>query len=402
MALTGINDLDAVLGFGLKQGVSWGIKQAIAPVIKAAEGAIFGVTPAASAAPILAAEGGGVAAGSGLFGAEVTGLGFMDSAAFGGAAGVEAAGMGMVGGALAAFAPAGLFLALASMFDAINEPSHSRPIDDATVRWDGTKFVTVRGVVAGDDGTGKLADQVVARLNTYYAARPFDPAAYVANDPYRPQQSDEPGAPQLATPEPDRIAQVTRFIPDYRTPTVGYSADVGYAGDALMLAGDDDLVQSTIRRVLLRAGESVEAVDAFMGGADKGRAGALPLPQNLPRFDSEPGSPTPSPAAQQLLVEDAAMRDQSANFTPIAAYQGLGAGAPATSPKVYPRGAGDPSVPTWRSDWLYGRDAPTTKPADIDQGLWDTWQTATADQKSNAWRAIGADPWRELTGLTPL
>lgn len=402
MQLTGSQPLDPVLDFGIKQGVNWLAKQALSPVIKAAEGAIFGVTPAAGAAPIVAAEGGGVAAGSGLFSAEATGLGFMDGAAFGGAAGAEAAGMGLLGGAMAAFGPALLALAVFQMFDALSPPSRSRPLDDATVRWNGTAFVAERGVVAGDDGTGKLADQVAARLNTYYAARPFDPAAYVANDPYRPQQSDEPGAPQLATPEPDRIAQVTRFIPDYRTPTVGYSADVGYAGDVLMLAGDDDLVQSTIRRVLLRAGESAEAVDAFMGGADKGRAGALPLPQDLPRFDSEPGSPTPSPAAQQLLVEDAAMRDQSANFTPIAAYQGLGAGAPATSPKVYPRGAGDPSVPSWRSDWLYGRDAPTTKPADIDQGLWDTWQTATADQKSNAWRAIGADPWRELTGLTPL
>jgi hypothetical protein len=46
-----------------------------------------------------------------------------------------------------------------------------------------------------------------------------------------------------------------------------------------------------------------------------------------------------------------------------------------------------------------GRDRPTTKPAEVDEKLWTAWNAATPDEQANAWRYIGTDPWRELTGL---
>ncbi|MGE0715080.1 MAG: hypothetical protein AB7P02_06530 [Alphaproteobacteria bacterium] len=75
----------------------------------------------AAAAP-LAAEGGGVAAGSGLFAPELAGTAFMDSAAFGGGALAEGAGLGLgagIGGAMAAFGPAAAFYALFQLLASI-------------------------------------------------------------------------------------------------------------------------------------------------------------------------------------------------------------------------------------------------------------------------------------------
>lgn len=400
MQLTGDQGLDALLNFGIRQGVSQGIKSVTAPLIAELDAALFG-GPAAAAAPI-AAEGGGVAFGSGL---QAGSLG-MDALAFGGAG--EAAGAGAaagigIGGAMAAFGPALAFLGWAMVMDALNEPTRMRNIDGATVRWDGERFAVTRDKTVGDDGSGLLADRVADRLNTYYAAREFDPQAYLDNDPYL--QRPEPGQDQnWNEPELGRIASVTRFIPDYTQPTVGHGLDVGWAGDEIAIANADDLVLSATRRVLLRAGESPESIDAFLGGGNAGAAGGLMRPQDLPKGNGESGTDGLSPAANDLIAQDTALRDQTASFTPLDAYVGPGVRPKpeAMQKRPAPPTTRDPNVPVWRDDWAYGRSRPTSKPSTVDEGTWEAWNEASPAVRAQGWRVMDVDQWRELQGLTKI
>lgn len=368
--------VEKAIGVGAKAAWNATVGPAVNAAIDSAWASVFGGA---------ALEGGGVAAGSGL-------------AAGAGGAGVT----GAIAGAFAAFAPAGVALAVFSLLAAVgSKPNYTRTIDGTEIRWDGKQFVSNRLQAVGDDETGKLGDKVAARLNDYYAARPFDVAAYSQNNPYAPARDPEGDQARGGGPndDPSRIGYINRYIPDIRNPTVGYGVDVGFAGDGLALARGDDVVDSTLRRILLRAGESAESIDAFIGGAGKGVAGGLPLPQTF-GLDRRGGAEEPVLDQEdfKLQTPDNDVRYQVREFVPLDQYMASAdGGTPAkTGPKPAYR---DPNVPDWLSSWTMGRDRPTTKPAAVDEKLWTAWNAATPEEQANAWRYIGADPWRELTGL---
>ena len=361
--------IEKAVGVGAKAAWNATVGPAVNAAIDSAWASVFGGA---------ALEGGGVAAGSGLVGGAAGGAGVT----------------GAIAGAFAAFAPAGIALAVFSLLAAIgSKPNYTRTIDRTEIRWDGERFVSNRLQAVG-------GDKIAARLNDYYAARPFDVTAYSQNNPYAPAWDPEGDQARGGRPndDPSRIGYINRYIPDIRNPTVGYGVDVGFAGDGLALARGDDVVDSTLRRILMRAGESAESIDAFIGGAGKGAAGGLPLPQTF-GLDRRGGAEEPVLDREdfKLQTPDYAVRYQERDFVPLDSYMATPDAEPAkTGPKPP---YSDPAVPGWLSSWTMGRDRPTTKPAAVDEKLWTAWNAATPEEQANAWRYIGADPWRELTGL---
>ena len=369
--------VEKAIGVGAKAAWNATVGPAVNAAIDSAWASVFGGA---------ALEGGGVAAGSGLVGGAAGGAGVT----------------GAIAGAFAAFAPAGIALAVFSLLAAIgSKPNYTRTIDSTSIRWDGERFVAQRDQAVGDDETGKLGDYVADKLNLYYEARGFDPEAYRQNNPYLP--ASDPENDQVrgggAREDPSYIGNINRYIPDIRNPTVGYGLDVGWAGDGLALANGAEVGDSAVRRILLRAGESAESIDAFLGGPGKGVAGGLPLPQTF-GLDRRGGAEEPVLDREdfKLQTPDNDVRYQVREFVPLDQYMASAdGGAPAkTGPKPAYR---DPNVPDWLSSWTMGRDRPTTKPAAVDEKLWTAWNAATPEEQANAWRYIGADPWRELTGL---
>lgn len=372
--------LEKALGYGAKAAWNATVGPAVNAALDSAWTSVFG-----SAVTSEMAVGGGVAAGE----AAVAGAG---------------AASGALGSAMAAFLPAGLAFSIFSLLAAIgSKPNYARTIDSTSIRWDGERFVAQRDQAVGDDETGKLGDYVADKLNLYYETRGFDPEAYRQNNPYLPASDPENDQARGGGPreDPSYIGNINRYIPDIRNPTVGYGLDVGWAGDGLALANGAEVGDSAVRRILLRAGESAESIDAFLGGPGKGVAGGLPLPQSF-NLDFKGGAedPVTDPEDFKLRTPDSDVRWQEGQFVPLDQYAAT-AGQPdplKSGPKQWP----DTSTPGWLRTWKYGRDRPTTRPAAVDEELWTAWNEANPQQQASAWRVIGVDAWRELTGLPAL